>query len=307
MQSRSAGAVAWLERERRARPKLPQLARMASWVVVVLRVRRHKLKVSHTFRLTPSQRYLDARRAARALGRRLRRPECVHHFTETQLVICQDPAYHALLHRLAYARRIERDPAFVESEAEAYIQKQERSTARSLAQQRLLIAICSRAWFGSHLCELPSGDKAVCVHSPIGPLVCLLDSDDDLVPFRHLPQMACHADYDPEKLKADLFNLAIKRLDLICGGCLETMKGKPRRLYGSGRRNIRDRFSRRSWLENYYAPCPMCSSRGRKPGIALLSDAGDSTLSDGRSKAATTGWCGGLREAKNHAHRTVDL
>jgi hypothetical protein len=37
-------------------------------------------------------------RVERALGRRLKRTECVHHHSEQQLVACQDQGYHLFLH-----------------------------------------------------------------------------------------------------------------------------------------------------------------------------------------------------------------
>jgi len=50
--------------------------------------------------LTPRERRLDRQRAERALGRPLRFPELVHHYTRKQLVICPNHAYHRLLHSL---------------------------------------------------------------------------------------------------------------------------------------------------------------------------------------------------------------
>lgn len=56
----------------------------------------------HQFRMglnrTPNERRKDRRRAELALGRPLKRTEQVHHHADTQLVICQDRAFHALLH-----------------------------------------------------------------------------------------------------------------------------------------------------------------------------------------------------------------
>ncbi len=49
--------------------------------------------------LDGNRRQRDRRRAAKALGRPLKRSEPVHHHTLTQIVICEDVAYHALLHR----------------------------------------------------------------------------------------------------------------------------------------------------------------------------------------------------------------
>jgi len=60
------------------------------------RARRNKARVG----LTGYQRKQDRQRAEKALGRRLRPWECVHHFTLKQLVICPSAAYHRLLHML---------------------------------------------------------------------------------------------------------------------------------------------------------------------------------------------------------------
>jgi hypothetical protein len=92
------------------------------------------MKISHTFRPTAAQRYQDKQRAARALGRPLREPECVHHFTATQLVICPDTAYHTLLHTLAYDYKREHDPAFDAAERA----KVEAIVAQSGARAELL-------------------------------------------------------------------------------------------------------------------------------------------------------------------------
>ena len=50
------------------------------------------------FKLTLLQRIHDRKRAERALGRPLTRWQQVHHHSPTQLVICEDVAYHHLLH-----------------------------------------------------------------------------------------------------------------------------------------------------------------------------------------------------------------
>jgi hypothetical protein len=42
----------------------------------------------------------DRKRAEKALGRPLKRPELVHHHSRKQLVICPDAAYHRMLHTL---------------------------------------------------------------------------------------------------------------------------------------------------------------------------------------------------------------
>jgi len=92
------------------------------------------MKISHTFRPTAVERQRDRRRAVKALGRPLRGTEEVHHFTRTQLVICPDRAYHALLHRLAYDWKMEHDPAFVDAE----VARIEATTARIMRECELL-------------------------------------------------------------------------------------------------------------------------------------------------------------------------
>lgn len=52
----------------------------------------------------------DQQRAAKALGRRVKRPHVVHHHTPTQLVICENQAYHMLLHRRTVAVKFGYDP-----------------------------------------------------------------------------------------------------------------------------------------------------------------------------------------------------
>lgn len=45
------------------------------------------------------QRWKDRKLAAKVLGRDLEWPERVHHHTDGTLIICEDQAYHFLLHR----------------------------------------------------------------------------------------------------------------------------------------------------------------------------------------------------------------
>ena len=59
------------------------------------------------------QREKDRRRATLALGRPIERPNVVHHHSLTQLVICQDTAFHRLLHRRTITYRLGYDPNVV--------------------------------------------------------------------------------------------------------------------------------------------------------------------------------------------------
>lgn len=70
----------------------------------------HKRKPFRFPAPTPSQAGKDRRRAAKAFGRPLRRPQAVHHHSLTQLVICQDTAYHWLLHRRTITLRFGYNP-----------------------------------------------------------------------------------------------------------------------------------------------------------------------------------------------------
>ncbi len=57
----------------------------------------------HVFAVCCDRRMSDRWRASRALGRPLLTTQQVHHHSLTQLVICQDAAYHRLLHARAKA------------------------------------------------------------------------------------------------------------------------------------------------------------------------------------------------------------
>lgn len=70
----------------------------------------HKRKPFYTPDPSGWQYVLDRRRAAAALGRPVKRPNVVHHHTLTQLVICEDQAYHWLLHRRTVAVKFGYDP-----------------------------------------------------------------------------------------------------------------------------------------------------------------------------------------------------
>ncbi len=59
---------------------------------------------------TQHQAKKDRQRAIRALGRPLARSCPVHHHTHTQLVICENAAYHQLLHRRTVAVRFGLNP-----------------------------------------------------------------------------------------------------------------------------------------------------------------------------------------------------
>lgn len=77
------------------------------------------MKRSVDFRLSVPQRRRDHKRAEVALGKSLG-SHPVHHHSPTQLVICEDVAYHALLHQRQHDYRMEHDEAFAESEAARY-------------------------------------------------------------------------------------------------------------------------------------------------------------------------------------------
>ena len=49
--------------------------------------------------MTRWQHIQDRRRASEVLGRELKLQEAVHHHTDGTLIICQDQAYHSLLHQ----------------------------------------------------------------------------------------------------------------------------------------------------------------------------------------------------------------
>ena len=107
------------------------------------------MKRSHAYMPTMRQRHLDRLRAERALGRRIRRPEQVHHFSATQLVICPDRDYHTLLHRLEYEHRMENDPEFVEWEIARIEAQNERMNAQ--VQQLRLIVKRATGWTDEEL------------------------------------------------------------------------------------------------------------------------------------------------------------
>lgn len=98
------------------------------------------MKRSVDFRISPAQHVRDRKRAELALGHPLKRSQIVHHFTPTQLVICEDQKYHALLHEASYYKRLEADPAF----ADAEIAKIEAANARREEEIRLLRVILER-------------------------------------------------------------------------------------------------------------------------------------------------------------------
>ncbi len=72
------------------------------------------MKRSTDFKVTPAQRRIDKRRAELAFGRPIPSRHPVHHHSPTQLVICENTEYHALLHQRHYAYRMKHDPEFGE-------------------------------------------------------------------------------------------------------------------------------------------------------------------------------------------------
>lgn len=92
------------------------------------------MKRSVEFRISPARHVRDRKRAERAIGHPLKRSQPVHHFSETQLVVCENAAYHALLHERAYYKRLEADTAFGEAE----IAKVEARTERIREECRMI-------------------------------------------------------------------------------------------------------------------------------------------------------------------------
>lgn len=70
----------------------------------------HKYKPFYTPKPSTAQYYRDRKRAAEALGRPVVRPAVIHHHSLTQLVICEDTAYHNLLHRRTVAVKFGLNP-----------------------------------------------------------------------------------------------------------------------------------------------------------------------------------------------------
>jgi len=101
------------------------------------------MKLSTDWVLTPAQRYQDRKRAERALGRQTSYPECVHHHSMTQLVICQDTQYHALLHQRHYEYRLNNDPKFIE----ILISREEAKEAKFARERDALRAFFGRCGF----------------------------------------------------------------------------------------------------------------------------------------------------------------
>ena len=64
---------------------------------------------------------------------------------------------------------------------------------RAVTQGLLLVAILARIWPDSHRCRLDTGELAVCLHTPAGPLVWRLLDDEEPVLFAHLPLAAEHS------------------------------------------------------------------------------------------------------------------
>jgi len=70
----------------------------------------HKRKPFYTPQPTAGQYSRDRKRAREAVGHPLKRSQRVHHHSLTQLVICEDQAYHMLLHRRTVAVRFGYNP-----------------------------------------------------------------------------------------------------------------------------------------------------------------------------------------------------
>lgn len=103
------------------------------------------MKRSVDFTISQAQHVRDRKRAERALGHPLKRTQPIHHFTETQLVICENGAYHALLHEASYYKRLEADPVF----ADAEIAKRDAMNARFEEELRLMRIITERHFPGA--------------------------------------------------------------------------------------------------------------------------------------------------------------
>lgn len=113
------------------------------------------MKRSADFTLTVAQRHRDRRRVERALGHPLVANHPVHHHSPTQLVVCEDCAYHALLHQRAYAYRLAHptpeNTAFFERQLEHY----ERATEAVSYEVDLLWAVLEATLSPEDFATLP--------------------------------------------------------------------------------------------------------------------------------------------------------
>lgn len=62
-----------------------------------------------------------------------------------------------------------------------------RTSRMAVTRELLFVAILSRLWSGSHRCHVPTGERAICLHTPAGPLVWRLIDDEEPTLFDHLP------------------------------------------------------------------------------------------------------------------------
>lgn len=84
--------------------------------------------------VSATQHARDRARAATVLGRPLKRTEEVHHHSPTQIVVCQDHAYHGLLHKRRHDWLMEHDDGYIMAE----VAKMEAETERVREECRLM-------------------------------------------------------------------------------------------------------------------------------------------------------------------------
>ena len=96
---------------------------------------------------------------------------------------------------------------------ESATQRMERaraSTKVAIGRELALVAILSRIWRDSHQCRVPSGEHAICLHTPAGPEVWRILDDSELALFAHLPTQALDCeDWRGTTKLATLLDLAI--------------------------------------------------------------------------------------------------
>ena len=72
-----------------------------------------------------------------------------------------------------------------------------RTSRMAVTRELLFVAILSRLWPDSHRCYVPTGERAICLHSPAGLLVWRLLDDEEPMLFEHLPYREADSD-DPK-------------------------------------------------------------------------------------------------------------